>query len=250
MDRILLIILLVAHSLLTALLFRRRAYRSFTFFVGYQVYSTLATAARLLVSSHSEGYFWVFWGTELGFLVLAIAASTEVFIRVFYGFYRLPWFRWFYFGGIGITLAIVGINMLLYAPVKVHPFVGRILRFGIVINGIQAAIFALFFLLVKVLDIEFRRYPFGIALGLGIASVGTLIPYVARSIFGTELENFILYAPTVTYFMSLLVWLSAFLKSEPEDDAMNPPMRPEEMAEEVGQYVAVLKGFFGKKEVR
>jgi len=248
MDRILLIILLVAHSLLTVLLFRHRAYRSFTFFAGYQVYSTLATAARLLIFSYPEAYFWVFWATELGFLVLAIAASNEVFIWIFYGFYRLPWFRWFYFGGIGITLAIVGINMLLHAPVNVHPFVGRILPFGIVINGIQAAIFALFFLLVKVLDIGFRRYPFGIALGLGIASVGTLIPYVARSIFGTELENLILYAPTVTYFVSLMVWLSAFLKSEPEDEAMVPPMRPEEMAEQVGQYIVVLKSFFGKKE--
>jgi hypothetical protein len=229
---------IIGHTCLTVLLLNRRAYRNFPFFVCYQAYATLALTARLatFLAQRSKPYFFTFWSSELGFLVLAIAASHEVFRWVFSGFYRLPWFRAFYYGGIGLTIVIVGINSLLHVPVNVHPLVGRILPFGIVINGIQAAIFALFFLLVKLLDMGFRRYPFGIALGLGIASVGALIPYVARSIFGTELENLFLYAPTVAYFVGLLVWLSAFLKSEP-DDAMNPPMRPEDMAEEVGQYV-------------
>jgi hypothetical protein len=240
---------LIGHTWLTVLLLNRRVYRSFPVFVCYQAYAALAVTARIVpfLAQAPQPYFFTFWSTELGFVVLAIAASHEVFRWVFSGFYRLPWFRAFYYGGIGITIAIVGINSLLHAPLNVHPLVGRILPFVIVINGIQAAIFALFFLLVKLLDIGFRRYAFGIALGLGIASVGTLIPYVARSIFGTELENFFLYAPTVAYFVSILVWLSAFMKAQPEEDAIIPPMRPEEMAEEVGQYVVVLKGFFGKK---
>jgi len=48
--------------------------------------------------------------------------------------------------------------------------------------------------------------------------------------------------------LSLLVWLSAFVKAEPEEESMTPPMPAEEMADEVRQYVAVLKSFLGKKE--
>src|SRR5258708_1919255 len=242
---ILLVAGLIGHTCLSVLLLKRRGYRSFGLFVGYQAYAPLAVAVRLatFIAQQPKPYFFTFWWSELGFLVLAIAASHEVFRWVFSGFYRLPWFRLFYYGGIGITIAVTAVNLIIHPPAPADgssPIFGWILQFGIVINGIQAAIFALFYLLVKLLDIDFRRYPFGISLGLGIASVGTLIPYVARSIFGTENESFFVYAPTVAYFVSLLVWLSAFVKAEPEESMLVPPMRPEEMAEEVEQYVAVL----------
>ncbi|MBZ5525038.1 MAG: hypothetical protein LAP21_22645 [Acidobacteriia bacterium] len=249
-DAILLGSGLIGHIWLTAMLLRRRIQRSFVIFVAYQAYAVLAVAARLSVVELGESvYFRVFWWTELGFLALGIAASHEAFRWVFSGFYRLKWFRWFYYGGIGLTIAISAINSAIHAPVNTQDVAfGRILQFSIVINGIQAAIFALFYLLVKLLEIGFRRYAFGISLGLGIASVGTLLPYVVRSEFGTVLENIVLYAPTVAYFVSLIVWLSAFTRAEPESEAWAPPMPPELMAEEVKQYIAAMKSFFGKHD--
>ncbi|HWZ43045.1 MAG TPA: hypothetical protein VNW97_06190 [Candidatus Saccharimonadales bacterium] len=193
-------------------------------------------------------YSPVFWFTELGFLVLGIAASHEAFRWVFSGFYRLNWFRWFYYGGIGFTFAISVVNSAMHPPVNASLFFGWILQLGIAINGIQAAIFALFYLLVKLLDIGFRRYAFGISLGLGMASVGTLLPYAARSKFGTGIGNLFVYAPTVAYFVSLAVWISAFIKAQPEPEGWAPPMPPEQMAEEVKQYIAVMKSFFGKQD--
>jgi hypothetical protein len=239
---------LIGHSCVMALLLRNRVQRSFPIFARYQTYAVVAVAIRLAVVFDPHWYSLVFWWTEIGFLGLGIAASHEVFRWVFSGFYRLQWFQWFYYGGIGLTVAISAVNSAIHPPVNTDPLLGRILQFSIVINCIQAAIFALFYLLVKVLEISFRRHAFGISLGLGIASVGTLLPYVARSEFGTRLENLIVYAPTVAYFVSLLVWLSAFIKPEPDEEAGTPPMPPEQMAEEVRQYIAVLKGFFGKKE--
>ena len=100
----------------------------------------------------------------------------------------------------------------------------------------------------KLLDVEFRRYTFGIVLGFGISSIGTLIPYVARSTFGTKFESLVIYAPSVAYFVSLAVWLSAFLWPEPTQDDQASTKSPEEMAEEVREYLKVLRGFFGKQE--
>lgn len=242
---------LIGHLWLTAMLLRSRQVRdNFVIFLSYQAYAVLAVAARLSAVELDESvYFRVFWLTELGFLVLGIAASHEVFRWVFSGFYRLKWFRWFYYGGIGLTIAITAVNSAVHAPLNTKdPLFGVILQFSIVINGIQAAIFALFYLLVKLLSIGFRRHAFGISLGLGIASVGTLLSYVGRSEFGTILANIVVYAPTVAYFVSLIVWLSAFIKPEPSPEAWAPPMPPEQMAEEVRQYIAVMKSFFGKHD--
>jgi hypothetical protein len=247
-NTVVLIAALMGHGCLAALLLRRRAQRNFPVFASYQVYAVLALAARLAVEFDQGVYFRVYWWTEIGFLVLGIAASHEAFRWVFSGFYRLNWFRWFYYGGIGLTVTISAVNSALHPPVNAEPLFGRILQFSIIINGIQAAIFALFYLLVKLLEIEFRRYAFGISLGLGVASVGTVLPYVARSEFGTGFENFVAYAPSVAYFVGLIVWLSAFVKAEPESQAWVPPMPPEQMAEEVRQYIAAMKSFFGKHD--
>jgi hypothetical protein len=247
-DELLLAAGLAGHTWLAMLLLRSRVQRSFAIFVAYQLYAVLAVATRLAVLSDKNLYFRIFWWTELGFLVLGIAASHEVFRWVFSGFYRLSWFRWFYYGGISLTVGVSALNSALHRPETAIPVLAWILQFGIVINGIQAAIFALFFLLVKLLEVGFRRYAFGISLGLGIASVGTLLPYAARSEFGTKLEHLFVYAPTVAYFVSLLVWLSAFIKAEPEPQAWAPPMPPEQMAAEVRQYIAAMKSFFGKHD--
>jgi hypothetical protein len=248
MDRALLIAGLCAHACVTFALLWRRAWQNFPFFVVYQGYATSAMAIRVALFPAVQLYYYVYWWSELGFLLLAIASAHEVFRHVFSGFYLLPWFRWFYYGGISLAVVLAAINSVLHPPVNMSWLEAGVLTLAIVINCLQVAIFSLFYVLTKVLDVNFRRYVFGIALGLGIASAGSLIAFVGRSKFGTRHENFVVYAPTVAYFVSLLIWLSAFLKAEPEEQAITPPMRPEEMAEEVGQYIAVLKSFFGKKE--
>src|SRR5258708_6642602 len=89
---------LLGHTCLTVLLLRHGVRRVFPVFVVYQFYAALAVAIRLaMVLFKHLWYPPVFWGTELGFLVLGIAASHEAFRWVFSGFYRLTWFRWFYY---------------------------------------------------------------------------------------------------------------------------------------------------------
>ncbi|HEY6970799.1 MAG TPA: hypothetical protein VJA94_16430 [Candidatus Angelobacter sp.] len=237
---------ILLHACIAFVLWKRRFNTQFPFFFAYNVYSLLGTTARLVVSSDSYLYFYVFWWTDLGFLLLGIASVHEGFRSVFEGFYLLRWFRWSYFGAIGIVVCIAIVHSIFNRTEHLYPVFRIVLDLQIPINCIQAAIFGLFYLCVKLFNVSFRRYPFAIVLGFGISAIGTLVPLVALSDFGKSFGSFALYAPAVAYYITLLVWFSAFLRPEPEEDEKVPPLSPQQMADEVTQYTRVLKGFFGK----
>ena len=245
-DILLLVSGLLLYMLLAAILLGRKIYVRFPVFFIYNVYAVVASLARLLAFHNPSAFFYTFWWTELGFLLLSIAAVHEAFREVFEGFYLLRWFRWFYFGGIALILALSIINSIFNRPIQVHPIFRIILDFATPINCILAAIFGLFYIFVKVLNVSFRRYPFAIVLGFGISAVGTLIPFIARSEFGKKLDIFIIYGPSVAYYITLLVWLTAFLGKDRGEDERIPPLSPEQMADQVRQYTRLLKGFFGR----
>jgi|SRR5215471_6303236 len=234
------------HACIAFVLWKRRFNTQFPFFFAYNIYSLLGTAARLIVSSDPYLYFYVYWWTDVGFLLLGIASTHEAFRSVFEGFYLLRWFRWSYFGAIGIVVGISIVHSIFNRPVHLHPVFRIVLDIQIPINCIQAAIFGLFYLCVKLFNVGFKRYPFAIVLGFGISAMGTLVPLVMLSEFGKKFKGFAFYAPAVAYYISLLVWFSAFLRPEPEEDEKAPPLSPQQMADEVTQYTRVLKGFFGK----
>ena len=237
---------IVLYVWLALILWRRRVYRNFPIFFSYNIYAVVGSTARLLVSSDVYLYFYVFWWTDLGFLLFGIASIHEGFRSVFEGFYLLRWFRWLYFGAIAAVVAISILYSIFNSPVGMHPFLRIVVDVGTPIYCIQAAIFAVFYICVKLLNIGFRRYPFAIVLGFGIQAMGTLLPLVAGSVFGKKAEIFGAYTHVVAYYMTLAVWLSAFLGTDSGQDEQTPPMSSEQMADQVRQYSKILKGFFGR----
>ena len=231
---------------LVLILWRRRVYRNFPVFFSYNIYAVVGSTARLLASSDVFLYFYVFWWTDLGFLLFGIASIHEGFRSVFEGFYLLRGFRWFYFGAIATIVAASILNSVFNRPAGAYSFFRIVLDVGIPIYCVQAAIFGLFYLCVKVLNIGFRRYPFAIVLGFGIQAMGTLLPFVISSVFGKKAEIFAAYTPVVAYYMTMAVWLSAFLGRDRGQDEQTPPMSPLQMADQVRQYTRILKGFFGR----
>lgn len=237
----------VLYILLSLILWKRRVYKPFPIFFAYCLYAIAATTARLLAWLYG-GYFYVFWCTDLVLLFLAIAAMHESFRSVFEEFYLLRWFRWLYFGGIAVVVLISILNSIFNPPTQVHPLLGIVLHLTTPIDCILAAIFGLFYVSGKLLRVSFRRYPFGIVLGLSISAVSALITNVARSDFGKRFETFFVYAPSVAYYITIAVWLTAFVWPEADEDQGPPPSSPQQMADEVTQYTRILKRFFGKSD--
>jgi len=223
------------------LLWKRHARGHFPIFFSYTLAGLVATLARLLSAWDYTTYFYVYWTSEALLIVLGLAATHEVFRWVYEGFYSVPWFRVFYFGGIALVLLITVRNALLYPPVEAHPLIGMILDVGSSANLVRLSIVALFAVLIKPLNIEFRRYPFGIAAGFGLISLITLTGYLVRSEFGTKFNTFTQNAAAVAYLVGLIVWVGAFHRPEKADEDWTPPMPPEEMLRVVRGYLAVLR---------
>src|SRR5947207_13333330 len=101
---------LMLHIWLAAIVLWRGMRQQFPWFFAYCMYSVLGTGARLAAVPSDKAYFYVFWWTDPGFLLLGIAALHEAFQKVFAGFYLLRWFRWFYYSGIAGLVSIAVIN--------------------------------------------------------------------------------------------------------------------------------------------
>lgn len=223
------------------LLFRREVRRHFPVFFFFTLICLPVTVARLATTTNYTAYFFVYWWSNAVVLLLGLAALHEVFHWVYKGFYRLRWFRLIYYGAIAVVLLVAGRNAMINPPVQAHPVIGLILDIGIAVNLLQIAIIALFSALVKPLDIEFRRYPFGIASGFGISAMGPLLGYFLRSIFGTKLDSFAQYASSVAYILALVIWIMAFSRQEPKEKAWTPPMPPDEMLRMAREYLKALR---------
>src|SRR5579864_3861843 len=125
-DLLLLASGLVLYVLLLLFLWKHRVYKPFPIFFAYCVYAIAATTARLLAFLFG-GYFYIFWCTDLVFLLLGIAAIHESFRSVFEGFYLLRWFRWLYFGGIAVVVLMSILNSIFNRPTQVHPLLSIVL---------------------------------------------------------------------------------------------------------------------------
>jgi len=226
---------------LVILLFMRNARRHFPLFFAYSLYTVAVTAVRLASVNNYRVYFYAFWWTEAMVLLLGLAALHEVFHWVYEGFYRLRWFQILYYGAIGIVLLATTIDSIANPLFPADQLVSLILKISIPINFIQLAIVALFSALLKPLFVPFRRYPFGIASGFGASAMGTLIGYLALSVFGTKVQSFTQNASAVAYILALVLWIMAFFRQEPEEKAWTPPMPPDEMLRIARGYLKVLR---------
>jgi hypothetical protein len=238
---ILLIAALILEFWLAGLLLHGRIHRVFPLFFAYTAYSALASAAQILVFFHYRTYFIVYWATEAVLVILGVLAVLEVFRWIFILFW-LRWpFRLFVYTAIALVMLLAIMNARLNPPSRVHPLVALTLSVGITVNFIQASIFALFWLLARSLQIGFRRYAFGIMLGFGVSSIGTLIAWITRSVFGTKFNTLGIYLPPVAYIFALAFWLHVFLREEPPEAEWSLPLKPEELAEQLRQYTKILK---------
>jgi hypothetical protein len=73
-------------------LIQRRAYKPFPWFSAYVGFAIVAGVARFVVRNHAGLYFHVYWDSEIGYLILSIAALYEVFRAVFRNLQHTWWF--------------------------------------------------------------------------------------------------------------------------------------------------------------
>lgn len=225
---------------------RRNLYRRFPVFATYIAYISVTALLYSLFSANYRAYFYLYWYTQVGEMLLAISSVYESFVHTFQSFSRMWWFRSMFPFTIAISVLYAGLES--YA----HPFNGMdsldssLVRIAIVENYVLVGICALFFILVVLLQVRWRLYEFPLVLGFGIAATAFGIAGVVRSEFVTRFSFFSVELPGVAFIVAELLWLSAVLAKE-SPMAQNLPAKPtKEMVGELREQVQVLRRFLGK----
>ena len=232
------------QAVLCLLLLIRRIYREFPIFFGYTTLSVVATVALWAASKNAKVYFDIFWTNEVLGVILAFLALQEVLRSVFRNFLGMFWFRAL-FPIIGIVMIGIAVGRTLLLPRAAHSILTvTLFTLEIGVGMLQFAIFSVFVILIRFFHMHWRQRAFGVVLGFGIASAGTLVAYLLRSEFGTKFDPVVRIAPAIAYIIGVAIWLATFLKAEPErpETAWATKLTPEQMIAEVRRHTKTVKG--------
>ncbi|HEY3769864.1 MAG TPA: hypothetical protein VGN44_14415 [Candidatus Angelobacter sp.] len=230
------------------LLLIRRSYRQFPVFCVYVGFSVLSAAVTFLVRQHAFVLLYVFWVSEALYVLLTFLVLQEVFRSVFRNFYALRWFK-LSFPSIGILMIVLAIlRQIFLHPVERKPIIGTLISLEIAVGFLQFGIFCLFVLLVRFFHMQWRQRAFGIVLGFGIVSAGSLVAFILRSEFGKNFDQMVNIAAPLSYIIGVVVWLATFLREEPSQlmASWDSNLTPEQMIAELKRHTQTVKGILGR----
>jgi hypothetical protein len=222
----------------------RGSYRQFRFFSLLMAFLVLSSVTLLAVQNSFSWYLRAYWTSEAFAVVLTFVALQESFYLVFRTFRSIPWFR-LLFPGMGFLMLLVAVLRAQSHPVsQARRLASALISLEIAVGFLQFGLFCLFVLLVRFFHMRWRQHAFGVVLGFGIASAGSLVAFLLRSEFGTKLDPVVRNAPPITYIIAVLVWVATFLRVEPAQPVRDGPQTftPEEMVSELRRYTRAVKG--------
>lgn len=235
----------ILHSGLIAIFISRKLYRKLPFFFCFSFSTVIISVVRLSVSGTYQTFFKVFWATEAIYAVLTLLVLHEIFHEVFQAFFDAWWwFRLIFPAIVLITFGITIYHVLAYPPTQVPSVINLVLSLSSANNYLQAAIFVVFFLLVWLLATGWDNYPFGVMAGFAASTAGIWLVSALRSEFGTRFNIVWKYGLSVSNFLAVVVWLITFWRPQPETK-WGLGMAPEQMLEEVRQYIRILRKGLG-----
>jgi hypothetical protein len=246
------LILAVAGAALQAcvvlLLVRHRYFGQFPSFGAYLLFSVLSTVLALSVRESGKLLFYVYWISEVGYVVLTFLVLQEAFRSVFRNFYNLRWFK-LSFPVAGILIVFVALfRALLFRPAHDNPLTIALISLEIAVGFLQFAVFCVFILLVRFFHMRWQQHAFGIVLGFGTAAAGSLVAFLLRSEFGKNLDQMLKIATPLTYIIGVAIWLTTFLRREPSIAAKGEDTQftPEQMITELRRHTKAVKGILGR----
>lgn len=230
------------------LLIKLKAFRQFPVFCTYVGFSVLSAIVAVSTDHYPAVYFYVYWISEAIYVTLSFLVIQEVFRSVFRNFYSVRWFK-FSFPGIGILILVIALlRAAFFRPPDRNPLAVAFISLEIAVGFLQFSIFCLFILLVRFFHMRWRNREFGIVLGFGIAAAGSLVAFLLRSEFGTNVEKVFRIATPLSYIIGVTVWLATFLRERKSQQPLNwdSSLTPEQMVAELRRHTKAVKGILGR----
>ena len=227
---------------ISVLMARRKLLRLFPLFATYLAYIVGITILRAVFLFDHGAYFYIYWATQPGEIVLAILAVYESFVRVFRGFYGLLWFRLFFPAAILLALAYSAWSAVTHPPVHVSPLGAAIISAAVASDYVIVGIAVLFLAMVSILQVRWRLYEFRIVFGFGISALAMLFAGVLRSQNGTRFSFVSEFLPPMAYLLANLVWLSAMFSKE-SSNTQHLAEPTDRMIQELSGHLEVVRQF-------
>lgn len=242
----LLVVPAALRACVLALMGRRHLYRRFPIFAAYTAYVIASSVLKAVFLSKARAYFYVYWISEPGEVVLSVLSIYESFIRVFGDFYRLIWFRVLFPATILVVLAYSSWTAYAHPPVGVNGIASAIISTAIAAQYVILGISVLFLVLARFLQVRWRVYESRIVMGFGVASTMYAFAGVLRAEAGKEFQFVSEYLPAVGYVIAAGIWLSAMLVRQPWIYEGVPPGVDQDLLQRMRLQLQTIKKLLGK----
>ena len=200
---------IILELAIVLLFVKRSLWRGFPAFAGHITFALLQATAFAVTVSRAPTYFLVFWATTPVEILLTILATLESFWRVLGSFRLLSWFRLVLPLAILAALAYGAVQGYRVHPVEAGPVEAAIISATVASHYVIVAIALLFFVLVALFHVPWRRHEHRFVLGFGVASLAVAFGGSVRAVFGSHFEWVSQQAQPIGYLVALLVWFSA-----------------------------------------
>ena len=240
-----LIITIALQSCILGLLLWRQLRKRFPWFFVYILYALAECILRLVVSHNQDTYFRVYWSTEIGDVILTIAALRESFLAIFLPETKLRWFRWLFWGGIGLALAYAGWQMWVIPPRQANSLVTAILNLEFALDTIISIMGLLYAGAIALFGVLGHQRETAIILGFTANASIAVFSWITRSAFGTRFRVLSEWIPAIAYIVAEVIWTRGLLRQEQK--LPEPNVTLEQMSVVIDRYIGLVNRYLGRE---
>jgi hypothetical protein len=233
------------------LMLQKKLVKRFPLFFFYIFYQIAEGIFRWIFEQKygvgSRAYYYAYWDTEVGELLLLFLALGESSWHMFRAFRRLRWFWRLLILSLAVTLAYGVFSAWVNPPRRVSPAMAIIIRLDFIATFIPMGVALLYFGLV----FRFRSWQWfgresGIIVGLAVNSLAGLVMIGLRSYFGKAAFGVTSWIGPWGYILAEIIWIKEFLEPDPpelskEDLAILRPVM-EQVSQALDRYSGAAKG--------
>jgi hypothetical protein len=214
---------LFLQALLISVLLLKKTWRTFPVFTCYTAFSLLESLVGYAVFKNRTLYHITYDIGESVLMILGLALVREVFIYLFSAHAGLRKVATLLFRVVVVILVLLAAGAVLYAR---GPISRSMLMVEECAKIVEVGLIMLLFLFSTAFGLRWRQHVFGVALGLGMTTVGsllavTIVPHVSDFAMVLRLDL----AHVVVFDLAVLVWMGYLIAPEAARSSVDVPKR-------------------------
>lgn len=243
------LLVIVLQVFILFLLMRRRLARRFPWFLVYIIYELVEDVLRFSVVGKRHLYFYVYWLTSIGGLILSIGAMRESFLNVFRAYTRFRWFTRIVWAAVAFALTYAVVRAWFFAPIKVDRITAIAIDVETAVDYSLAVVGILYFALVKFHKITEHQWESGIIAGFMTLGTFSSVNLAVQAVFGFQrFTSFTEWTGFIGYIAAEIEWGLALSRAERKTPKWIQKYNVSiDDLTRLDKYISILGKVFGRK---